>query len=120
MTNVFGKRQIHKNKPKTKKRDTAKKERKELVSRIAKVVTLRQNKSNVDDWNAKECKVFLQHKKQKTDPAMPTGVGKLRDRCKQTSSRISPTCSPRASDDKEEVSEKEDNVAAPPVMEANS
>ena len=102
-----------------KERDTAKKERRELLSRITKVMVLRGKKPNISDWSGKECRIYIQYKKMNTDPAMPTAVSKLRERCHPASGRTSPTCSPHASDDEEEEEVPEQEIATVPVMEAN-
>ena len=52
--------------------------------------------------NAKECAVYLQYKKLKTDGAMPKGLEERRQLCKEWLQRPSPTSSPCHSDDEDD------------------
>ena len=52
--------------------------------------------------NAKECAVYLQYKKLKTNGAMPKELEERRQLCKEWLQRPSPTSSPCQSDDEED------------------
>ena len=51
--------------------------------------------------NAKECAVYLQYKKLKTDGAMPKGLTERRQLCKECIQHQSPTSSSYQSDDED-------------------
>lgn len=73
--------------------------RREKMQRIKEVKMLRNNKPDIALWNTKECGLFIQYKKRKSDKAKPKAIADLRMRCKDISYRASPTCSPHESDD---------------------
>jgi flagellar motility protein MotE (MotC chaperone) len=77
---------IQKKEDQRKERD--KKLRKELKERVKVVGTL--DRSKMESWSSKECKVFLQFKKSADDPAMPKVIGAMRQRCQEWISRPSP------------------------------
>jgi len=104
--NVLLQLQARDNEKKTKEHAKAKKERLELSKRKRAVATTLASAkgNNVRLWNARECKSFLQLKKNDTDPAMPSKVDVLREHCMvvMSENRPSPTVSPHASDDEEQ------------------
>jgi hypothetical protein len=92
-----------------KKSDITMKERKnrmELRQKAAAVSTL--DVKNMANWNARECRTYLQWKKKNDDSAMPNTIGALRTRCKEWSSRPSPNVSPHSSDDEIDLQEGDD------------
>ena len=68
-------------------------------------------------FNAKECAVYLQYKKLKTDRAMPKGLAEGRQLCKEWMGHQSPTSSPRQSDD-EDDGDQGDRLDLNDVVEA--
>ena len=93
-------------------RKEAQKARREMRARIEKVVKIRETKGRGEEqgfssWTADNCKDYLQYKKDKTDPAMPTRVALLRARCQVIMGRASPIVSPHASDDEAEEDDAE-------------
>ena len=93
-------------KKKTEKIERNRTLRQELKKRSSIVAGLDRKK--MDNWSAKDCKIFLQWKKTTDDPAMPTGIVPLRARCKEWVNRPSPNISPSSSDD--EVDPKEQHA----------
>jgi len=80
------------------------KERAERLKRKWGITSLHETKgNNFLNWNARECRMFLQYKKVDGDPAMPSKVEDLRNRCSAIAHRASPTSSPHASDDEGEI-----------------
>lgn len=92
-------------KKESEKKEKDRKLRQELKKRSSLVARLDRTKMN--NWSSKECKIFLQWKKRIDDQAMPTGIVSLRARCKEWANRLSPNISPSCSDD--EVDQKENN-----------
>jgi hypothetical protein len=92
-------------------RTNQRKARAEMKKKIEKVKKIREIKGRGEEqgflsWTTDQCKDYLQYKKQKEDPAMPTRVGQLRTRCHQIMGRISPMISPHASDDEAEAADE--------------
>jgi hypothetical protein len=80
--------------------------RRELRTRIEKVRKIRESKGRGEEqgfvsWTTGNCKEYLQYKREKADPKMPTRVGLLRARCREIMGRMSPSVSPHSSDDDE-------------------
>jgi hypothetical protein len=90
--------------------------RKELRQRKATVEGL--DRTDIGSWGPKECKAFLQWKKNSTDPAMPKVIGDLRIRCQEWVSRPSPNVSPHASDDEQHTSDDEEGGEGENLWEA--
>ena len=91
------------------------KARAEMRIRIEKVKKIREIKGRGEEqgfasWTTDQCKEYLQYKKEKTDPAMPTRVGNLRARCHQIVGRISPMISLHALDDEAEADKAEQQL----------
>jgi hypothetical protein len=83
--------------------------RKELKRRAA--IVGRLDRTQIPAWSPKECRAFLQWKKNPTDPAMPKAIGDLRIRCQQWVSRPSPNVSPHTSDDEQDIEETGEDQA---------
>jgi len=81
---VLGEMQKRDGEKQSKEKAKAKKEWQELLRKVTGVeTTLASVKgSNVRLWNAKECKCFLQLKKNNANPAMPSKIEDLRERCR--------------------------------------
>jgi hypothetical protein len=94
---------------------SARKKRNELRSRIELVNQLRLTKP-MEEWNMKDCKDYIQYKKQKGDPKMPNTLPLLKARCFDFQSRASPDCSMHESDDEQYqinfdgIGEEEENI----------
>ena len=84
-------------KKKSEKNEKERALRQELKKRSAIVAQF--DRTNMDNWSSKDCKIFLQWKKKLDDPAMPKGIVPLRARCKEWANRPSPNVSPCSSDD---------------------
>jgi hypothetical protein len=94
--------QGNRDKIKEAERKTLRKRRLEILNRIGLVTTLRLTKPEMKDWNAKECRDYIQYKKRSGDPKMPTSLPLLQQRCAVIDGRSSPDCSVHESDDEEE------------------
>jgi hypothetical protein len=82
----------------TKEKSASKKKRNEILKRINTIKLLRLTNPCINGWNIKECKEFIQYKKQKGDPKMPITLPILRQRCIIVQGRMSPDCSVHESD----------------------
>jgi hypothetical protein len=80
-----------------------KKRRSEILSKITTINHLRLTKPSIDAWNSKDCKDFIQYKKQNGDPKLPVSLPLLRQRCIMVQGRMSPDCSVHASDNDDDV-----------------
>ena len=93
------------------KEEDKKTKRKAKASKLLSGVKAIRNKYGMDKThlfatcNAKECAVYLQYKKLKTDGAMPKGLEERRQLCKEWLQRPSPTSSPCQSDDEDDGDE---------------
>ncbi len=95
-----------------KERARACKAQDKLNKQIAAVEKIRSEKGdNIQTWNAKECKCFLQYKKLEGDAAMPTKVDELRAHCQLIAHHQSPIPSPHSSNDKEDTEDAPENDA---------
>jgi hypothetical protein len=79
------------------------KRRLEILNRIEVVTTLRLTKPEMKDWNAKECREYIQYKKRSGDQKMPTSLPLLQQRCAVIDGRSSPDCSVHESDDEDDA-----------------
>jgi hypothetical protein len=91
--------QGNRDKIKEAERKAVRKRRREIRARIGAITTLRLTKPEVNEWNMKDCRDFIQYKKQSGDPKMPTSLALLRERCIIVDGRSSPDCSVHESDD---------------------
>jgi hypothetical protein len=86
-----------------KRKDTAikssRKKRIEIQKKIETINNLRLAKPDMNSWNMKDCKDFIQYKKAKGDPKMPKTLPLLLRRCRELCCRGSPDCSQHDSDD---------------------
>jgi hypothetical protein len=74
-------------------RKQRKKRRNELLKKINTINQLRLTKPNMNSWNMKDCRDFVQYKKKKGDPKMPSAIPLMRQRCINVQGRTSPDCS---------------------------
>ena len=65
-----------------------------------------------EECGADECAMYLQHKKQDKDPAMPKALGKKQIRCREWMHRPSPPSSPTHSEDEGDEQDSSADVAA--------
>jgi hypothetical protein len=80
-------------------RTTMRKRRNEVRKRIQTINNLRLLKPDMTTWNMRECKDFIQYKKNKGDTKMPNTLPLLLRRCREISCRASPDCSQHDSDE---------------------
>jgi hypothetical protein len=82
---------VRKSNKDAKELESKQKTKDELATRIEKMKDVRARKGNsFERYTAPELKTYLQYKKHKGDPAMPTAVALLRQRCEEVQGRTSP------------------------------
>jgi hypothetical protein len=91
--------QGNRDKMKEAEKRSMRKRRNELRARIEVISRLRLTKPEMNEWNMKDCRDYIQFKKQKGDPKMPNTLPSLRERCTIVDGRASPDCSQHDSDD---------------------
>jgi hypothetical protein len=105
---------------------SVRKTRRELRTRIKKVRKIQESKEQGEEqgfvsWTSGNCKEYLQYKREKADPKMPTRVGLLRARCHEIMGRMSPSVSPHASDDDKVANdEAADDAVADKALDTTS
>ena len=69
--------------------------REKMLLLTAQMKDIREKRgADPGNWTSTDCKCFLQYKKQKGDPKMPTSLGSLRSLCVERRHRPSPSPSP--------------------------
>jgi hypothetical protein len=89
-----------------------KKKRNEIKKRKETINRLRLTKPDMNCWNMKDCKDFIQFKKKKGDCRMPSTLPLLRQRCLEVQGRRSPDCSFHESDDSDDEITSSDDADA--------